>query len=203
MRSKGRSADAANQAIPCIPAKKAAAIVKQCNQLLEGSKQTLADISRFGFGQFVALLGEEMLRLAVQPDSWGERMRARLMSDLAPALQGDLLGRYEVSIEDIAYCSNIVTPCLLLELGRRLGHIHIEFPPDPTNSAAHLKFRTGNATRVHYIDNQQLLRLASECGPALVGLCYFGDDKSREMIESRLEFGSPNSPRSRVISHAN
>ena len=203
MRAEDRPAETRRQAVPRIPAKKAAEIVKQCDQLLGESKQILADISRFGFGQFVALLGEEMLRLAVQPDSWGERMRARLMSDLAPALQGDLLGKYEVSIEDIAYCSNIVSPCLLLELGRRLGHIQVEFPPDPTNSAAHLKFRTGNASRVHYIDNQQLLLLASECGPALVGLCYFGDNKSREVIEARLEFGSPNNPRSRIISHAN
>ena len=203
MRAKDRTAEMVKQAIPRIPAKKAAGIVKQCNQLLEGSKQILADISRFGFGHFVALLGDEMLQLAIQPDSWGERMRARLMSDLAPALQGDLLGKYEVSIEDIAYCSNIVTPCLLLELGRRLGHIQIEFPPDPTNSAAHLKFRTGSASRVHYIDNRQLLLLASECGPALVGLCYFGDNKSRKIVESRLEFGPRNNSRNRITSHAN
>jgi hypothetical protein len=177
----------AKQRIPRISARKAAEILKHCNELLADSKQVLADLPRVGFAQFLALLSEDILRLAIQPDSGGERARARLMSDIVPALQGVISERHAVSIEDIAYCSNIVMPCLLLELGRRKGHIEIEFPADPTNSSARFRICAGRPYPFHSITNKQVLRLVSQCGEELVGLCYFGDKTSRGWIEAELE----------------
>jgi hypothetical protein len=130
--SKDRDSVRAKQRIPRIPARKAAEILKQCDKLLADSKQVLADLPRAGFAQFLALLSEDILHLAIQPDSRGEHARARLISHIVPALQGNMAERNAVSLEDIAYCSNIVMPCLLLELGRRKRHIEIQFPPDPT-----------------------------------------------------------------------
>jgi hypothetical protein len=129
---------------------------------------------------------EDMLQLAIQPDPQGDRLRARLMSDLVPALQGDMSKNHVVSVDDIVYLTNIVTPCLLLELGRRKGHIEIEFPRDPTDSSACFKLRTGPRCHLHSFRNQQLLQLASNIGEELVGLCYFGDKRSRERIEAEL-----------------
>jgi hypothetical protein len=82
----------------------------------------------------LAIFSDDTLRLAVRPDDWGERARARLVSDIAPALQGDVDGKLGVSVEDIVHCASIIMPCLLLEIGRWLGHIGIEFPADSTNS---------------------------------------------------------------------
>ncbi len=185
--SKERLSVLAKQRIPRISARKAAEILKHYNEVQADSKQVLADLPRVGLAQFLALLSEDILRLTAQPDSWGERARARLMSDIVQALQGNMAERHAVSIEDIAYCSNIVMPCLLLELGRRWEHIEIEFPPDPTDSSARFKFCAGRPYPFHSITNQQLLRLVSECGEDLVGLCYFGDQKSRAWIEAELE----------------
>jgi hypothetical protein len=185
--SKERDSLLAKQRIPRIPARKAAEILKHCDQLLADSKQVLADLPRVGFAQFLALLSEDILRLAIQPDSCGERARARLISDIVPALQGNMAERHAVSLEDIAYCSNIVVPCLLLELGRRKRHIEIEFPRDPTDSSARFKICAGQPYPFHSITNQQVLRLVSQCGEELVGLCYFGDQKSRGWIEAELE----------------
>jgi hypothetical protein len=185
--SKDRVSVLAKQRIPRISARKAADILKHCDQLLADSKQVLADLRRVGFAQFLAVLRDDILRLAIQPDSCGERARARLMSDIVPALQGNMAERHAVSIEDIAYCSNIVMPCLLLELGRRKGHIEIEFPPDPTNSSARFKICAGRPYPFHSITNRQLLRLVSKCGEDLVGMCYFGDTESRGWIEAELE----------------
>jgi hypothetical protein len=181
----------AKQRIPRISARKAAEILKRCNELLADSKQVLADLPRVGFAQFLALLSEDILRLATQPDSWGERARARLMSDIVPALQSNIAERHAVNIEDIAYCANIVLPCFLLELGCRNGHIEIEFPPDPTDSSARFKISAGQPYPFHSITNQRLLRLVSKCGEELVGLCYFGDQESRMTIEAHLSLKIP------------
>ncbi len=185
--NKGGVSVLAKQRIPRISARKAADILKHCDQLLANSKEVLADLPRVGFAQFLALLSEDILRLAIQPDSCGERARGRLISDILPALQGNMAERHAISIEDIAYCSNIVMPCLLLELGRRKRHIEIEFPPDPTDSSARFKICAGQPYPFHSITNQQLLRLVSQCGEELVGLCYFGDHESRGWIEAELE----------------
>ena len=72
-----------------------------------------------------------MLQLAIQPDSWGERIRARLMSELAPALRLPSDGGSTLSTEEIVQVTNAVVPCFLLELGRRKQHIQVEFPLNP------------------------------------------------------------------------
>ena len=185
--SKGRVSDSARQRIPRISTRKAEEILGHCDQVLRDSREILANLPHIGFAQLLAVLSDDILRLAVQPDTGGERVRARLMTDIAPALQGDVNGKLEVSVEDIAHCAGIVMPCLVLELGRRLGHIEIEFPADPTNSVARFKFGVGGGLPIHSIDNQQLLFISSRYGPNLVGLCYFGDQESRVLIERALQ----------------
>ena len=185
--SKGRVSDSAKQRIPRISPKKAEEILAHCDQTLRDSREILVNLSRVGFAQLLAVLSDDILRLAVQPDTWGERVRARLLTDIAPALQGDVDGTLGVGVEDLVHCASVVMPCLLLELGRRLGHIEIEFPSDPTNSVARFRFCTGSGRPVHSIDNQQLLSISSAYGPNLVGLCYFGDQESRVLIERALE----------------
>jgi hypothetical protein len=185
--SKGRVSEPAKQCIPRISGRKATGVLKDCDKTLTGSQEILANISRLGFGQLLAVLSDDILRLAVQPDAWGERARARLISDIAPALQGDVGGKLGVSVEDIVHCASIVMPCLLLELGRRLGHVRIEFPSDPTNSVTRFKFSAGMGHPTHSINNQQLLFLSAKYGPDFVGLCYFGDQESRTAIERVLQ----------------
>jgi hypothetical protein len=185
--SRSKNVAPVKQQIPRIGPKDAAKILKQCERFLGDAQDQLRQLHGFGFAEILGRMSDDMLRLAIQPDSWGERARARLMSDIVPALQGEDAERLAVSIEDIAYCSNIVMPCLLLELGRRMRHIEIEFPPDPTDSSARFKICAGQTYPFHSITNQRLLRLVSQCGEDLVGLCYFGDKNSRRWIEAELE----------------
>jgi hypothetical protein len=184
--SRSKSFAPVKQQIPRIRPTDAAKILKQCERFLD-DVQDRPHVHGFGFAEILVCMSDDILRLAIQPDSWGERARARLISDIVPALQGNIAERHAVSIEDIAYCSNIVLPCLLLELGRRRGHIEIEFPPDPTDSSARFKICAGQTFPFHSITNQQLLRLVAQCGEDLVGLCYFGDQESRGWIEAELE----------------
>jgi hypothetical protein len=89
-------------------------------------------------------------------------------------------------VEEIVQVSNVVVPCLLLELGRRRQHIEIQFPDNPCDFGARFEFRTGLSRPLYSIDSEQLVRLVAEAGEELVGLCYFGDQPSRERIESQL-----------------
>jgi hypothetical protein len=184
--SRSKSFAPVKQQVPRIRPTEAAKILKQCERFLD-DVQDRPNLHGFGFAEILVCMSDDILRLAIQPDSWGERARARLMSDIVPALQGDDAERHAVSIEDIAYCANIVMPCLLLELGRRQEHIEIEFPVDPTDSSASFKICAGRPYPFHSITNQQLLRLVSKCGEDLVGLCYFGDKDSRKWVEAELE----------------
>src|ERR1051326_4400724 len=111
--SKGRASDSAKQRIPRISPRNAADILQHCDQTLRDSREILADLPRGGFAQLLTVLSDDILRLAIQPDSWGERIRARLITDIAPALQGDIDGKPGASVEDIAHCASIVMPCLL------------------------------------------------------------------------------------------
>jgi hypothetical protein len=184
--SRSKSFAPVKQQIPRIRPTDAAKILKQCERFLDDVEDQ-PHVHGFGFAEILVCMSDDILRLAIQPDSWGERARARLISEIVPALPGNIAERHAVSIEDIAYCSNIVLPCLLLELGRRRGHIEIEFPPDPTDSSARFKICAGQTFPFHSITNQQLLRLVAQCGEDLVGLCYFGDQESRGWIEAELE----------------
>ena len=177
------------QNIPRIRSKDAARVFTQCEHLLNSSPLFLEDLRQAGFARFLAPLHDQILELAVQPDSWGERTRARLISELFAGLRG--IPAEDASVEEIAQVANVVVPCFLLELGRRRQHIEIEFPADPCDSAAHFALRAGPSYPVHSLNSEQLVRLVAEAGEELVGLCYFGDQRSREHIEARLNFESP------------
>jgi hypothetical protein len=184
--NKTRTRKTSPQRVRRIAGRQATKTIEECDKLLLQSSDLLSNLRRLGFGFLLNALSEDILLLALQPDSWGERIRARLMSDILPALQGDVSGQHAISVDDIAHCANIVIPCFLLEVGRRKKHIQIEFPSDPTDSSARFKLRVGESYPVHSINNEQLVRLASRVGEELVGLCYFGDQPSRNCIEADL-----------------
>lgn len=179
-RSRGRN----RQKIPRIGSTEAARIFEQCQRLLESSSDSVENLRQDEFAQFLAPLHEQILELAVQPNSWGERTRARLIAAVLASLRG--IPAEQASVEEIAHISNVVVPCLLLELGRRRRHIEIEFPADPCDSAARFGLRVGPSSPNHSISSDELIRLVAEAGEELVGLCYFGDLQSREGIEMWL-----------------
>ena len=176
------------QKIPRIGPKEAARVFAQCEQLL-ASSPVFENLRQRGFARFLAPLHEQILELAVQPDSWGERTRARLISEVFAGLRG--VPAEDARVEEIVQVSNVVVPCFLLELGRRKQHIEIEFPANPCDSAARFALRAGPSYPVHSVNREQLVRLVAEAGEELVGLCYFGDKRSREHIEAQLTFESP------------
>jgi hypothetical protein len=178
------------QRVRRIPPKEAAKIFKQCESFLADSSELLKNLPEAGFGQLLAQIDETILRLAIQPDSWGERTRARLMSEIAAALRGNPADRDAVSVEDIVSVSNIVTPCFLLELGRRKQHLQIEFPSDPADPSARFRVGVGASHKIHSINNDQFQALVARAGEELVGLCYFGDRESRERIEAELSLAT-------------
>ena len=116
---KTRDPNTSGQRIPRISGRRADNLVDECDKLLLENSDVLANLPRLGFGVLLGLFSNEILQLALQPDSYGERLRARLMSDIVPALQRDVFAGHAVNVDDIAHCANIVMPCLLLELGRR------------------------------------------------------------------------------------
>ena len=177
------------QRIPRIGPTEAARVFAQCEHLLDSATDFVEDLRQAGFARFLAPLHEQILELAVQPDSWGERTRARLMSELFTGLRG--IQAEDASVEEIVRVSNVVVPCFLLELGRRRQHIEVEFPNNPCDSNARFGVRVGPSSPKYSISGEQLARLATEAGEELVGLCYFGDQQSREHIESQLTFASP------------
>ena len=172
------------QRIPCIGPEEAARVFAQCEHLLDSATDFVEDLRQAGFARFLAPLHDQILELALQPDSWGERTRARLISELFTGLRG--IPAEDASVEEIVRVSNVVVPCFLLELGRRRQHIEIEFPNDPSNSSARFKLSAGPSCPTHSISGEQLVRLVAEDGEELVGLCYFGDQQSREKIEALL-----------------
>ena len=174
------------QKIPRIGPKEAALVFAQCERLLDSSTVFVENLRQIGFAHYLAPLHEQILELAVQPDSWGERTRARLIAELFAGLRG--IPAEDARVEEIVQFSNVVVPCFLLELGRRRQHIEIEFPHDPCDSAALFQLRAGPSYPVHSVNSDQLVRLVAESGEELVGLCYFGDQRSRENIEAQLAF---------------
>ena len=170
--------------IPRIGPEEAARVFAQCEHLLDSATDFVDDQRQAGFAQFLAPLHEQILELAVQPDSWGERTRARLISEVFARLRR--IPVEKVSVEEIVQISNVVVPCFLLELGHRKQHIGIEFPNDPCEAGARFKLRAGPSCEIHSISSERLARLVAEAGEELVGLCYFGDQRSREHIEARL-----------------
>jgi hypothetical protein len=172
------------QRVPRIGPKEAARVFQQCEQLLDSSSFFVENLRQMGFARFLAPLDERILELAVQPDSWGERTRARLISYVFAGLRG--LPAEGATVEEIVQISNVLVPCFLLELGQRRKHVEIKFPDNPCDSGARFEFRAGPSRPIHSIDSEQLVRLVAFAGEELVGLCYFGDQPSREHIESQL-----------------
>jgi len=172
------------QKVPRIGSKEAALVFEQCEHLLDSSSVFVENLRQLGFARFLAPLNERILELAVQPDSWGERTRARLISYIFAGLRG--LPAESATVEEIVQVSNVVVPCFLLELGRRRQHIEIQFPDNPCDPGARFEFRTGPSRPVYSIDREELVRLVAEAREELVGLCYFGDQPSRERIELQL-----------------
>ncbi|MGA7847694.1 MAG: hypothetical protein WCA13_01205 [Terriglobales bacterium] len=172
------------QKIPRIGPEEAVRVFAQCEHLLDSSPVFVENLRQAGFPRFLAPLRDQILELAVQPDSWGERTRARLISEVFSGLKG--IPAEDARVEEIVKVSNVVVPCFLLELGRRRQHIEIEFPADPCDSAARFALRSGPSCPIYSITNEQLVRLVAETGEELVGLCYFGDQQSREHIEAQL-----------------
>ncbi len=183
------------QQIPRIASKEAERIFAHCEHLLDDSA-LCRNLRQAGFSRFLGQFDEKILELAVQPDSWGERTRARLIAEVFTGLRGS--PAEAASLDEIAELSNIVMPCVLLELGRRRQHIEIEFPANPCDSTARFGIRTGPSHPTYCISSEQLIRLVSATGEELVGLCYFGDQQSREHIEAHLALQGGATPDSKT-----
>jgi hypothetical protein len=171
------------QKIPRIGSKEAARVFAQCEHLLNNSP-VAENLRQVSFARFLAPLLDQILELALQPDSWGQRTRARLIAEIFASIKG--IPAERASVDEIAHVSNVVVPCFLLELGRRRRHIEIEFPVDPCDSAARFCLRVGTSSPNHSISSDKLIRLVAEASEELVGVCYLGDQHSREGIESWL-----------------
>lgn len=174
------------QKIPRIEAKEAELIYARCDHLVESPGGPLASLQTAGFDKFLSQMEEQILQLAVQPDSWGERTRARLISEIITSLTRVPIASY--SAEEITQISNVLIPCFLLERGRRHQHVQVDFPRDPCQPDARFAMKTGPTHPTHTLTKQQLVHLVTEAGEELVGLCYFGDQRSRAAIETRLAF---------------
>jgi hypothetical protein len=175
------------QSIPRIEPKNAARIFAKLERLMDDSGELVANLRSDGFGQFLSELEESVLELAVQPDSWGERTKARLVSGIMSGLKG--MRAESARVQEIVAVSNAVIPCFLLELGRRKGHIAAEFARDPCEREAHFGLGVAPSRPMHSVTSEQIMRLVTEFGEDLVGLCYFGDRQSRDVIEAELNRG--------------
>ncbi len=99
-RKRGKN----RQKIPRIGPEEAARVFAKCEQLLDKSAAFVENLRQVGFARFLAPLHEQILELAVQPDSWGERTRARLISEVFTGITG--IPAEEASVEEIAQVSN-------------------------------------------------------------------------------------------------
>lgn len=178
---KAHSRAASRQEIPRIRAAEAARILHAIEHLLDNSQALLAGLSSVGIAELFRQLDDTMLQLAIQPDDSGERTRARLMSAFVPALCSGAVP----SIEDFVRITNLMLPCLLLELGRRKGHIEVDFPANPAAPDARFTVALGRANS-HILNAKQIVDLIATVGQELVGVCYFGDEMSRRRVEESL-----------------
>ncbi len=183
------------QKVPRIGAAEAAKVLEQCRKTLDAYRELLRNVRHLGLGQLLAQLDDKVLKLAIQPDPWGERTRAFLLSEIAPALSGQDGREVAVPVEDIVEAAKVIMPCLLLEIGRRQEHIQVEFPPNPSDPESCLKFRVGPSHPVHSLNIAQITQLLSVADEALVGLCYFGDPESRARLEAELSLTGAATPR--------
>lgn len=178
---KAHSRAASRQEIPRIRPAEAMLILRNLEHLLDNSQALLSDLRSVGIGELFRRLDDRMIQLAIQPDDSGERTRARLMSVIVPALCSDAAP----GIGDFVRITNVMLPCLLLELGRRKRHIEVEFPADPAGPDAQFRISFGGS-HPHILNAQQLVELVATAGEEVVGVCYFGDEPSRKHIEEAL-----------------
>lgn len=181
VQRKAHSRAASRQQIPRIRPAEAERILQEIEHLLDKSQALLVDLSSIGIAELLRRLDDSMLQLAIQPDDSGERTRARLMSAIVPALCSEPVP----GIEDFVRITNIMLPCLLLELGRRNRHIEVEFPADPAGPDAQFRISFGGS-HPHILNAQQVVELVATAGEEVVGVCYFGDEPSRRRIEESL-----------------
>lgn len=181
-RSRGR------QKIPRIEPNEAAQIYERCAGLEGDAAEPLGSLRSLGFDKFISHLEERILQLAVQPDSWGERTKARLISEIIVNLMGTPVS--SLTIGEVTKISNVLIPCFLLELGRRHQYVQVEFPANPCQPEARFSLKVGLSHPNHVITPHQLTHLATDTGEQLVGLCYFGDQPCRIAIEAALAFES-------------
>ena len=76
------------QQIPRIASKEAERIFAHCDHLLGDPDALCRNLSQAGFSRFLAQFDQKILELAVQPDSWGERTRARHISEVFTGFGG-------------------------------------------------------------------------------------------------------------------
>jgi hypothetical protein len=181
VQRKAHSRAASRQQIPRIRPAEAERILQEIEHLLDKSQALLVDLSSVGIAELLRRLDDSMLQLAIQPDDSGERTRARLMSAIVPALCSEPVP----GIEDFVRITNIMLPCLLLELGRRNRHIEVEFPADPAGPDAQFRISFGGS-HPRILRTQQVVELVATAGEELVGICYFGDEPSKKRIEKAL-----------------
>lgn len=170
-----------------IPEKRAAAVLDEFERSLNELRGLLDELWNVGIATLLAALKDDVIYLALQPDSWGERTKARLISEIAPALQPAASGLGNINAQYITECVNILATCLLLELGRRQHLINIEFPADPMRPSSRFRIRVSPAFPFHTVGNRDLIDLVSKRGSDLVGVCYFGDPECRNRVEHHLE----------------
>lgn len=187
------------QKIPRIERRDAARILARLEHLTDNPDDPKMGVK--GFSKFLTQLEEPILQLSVQPDSWGERTRARLVSFIM-GMKG--IPAESANVTEIVEVSNVMMPCFLLELGKRKKHVVVEFPADPCDPGARFGLSISPSHPMHWITSEQLKRLVTDVGEDLVGLCYFGDRQSRDTIETELSrddagANSP-TPRCRTLS---
>ena len=70
------------------------------------------------------------------------------------------------------------------------GH---EFPRDPCEREAHFGVGVAASAPMHSVTSERIMQLVTEFGEDFVGLCYFGDQQSRDVIEAELNRGEADS----------
>lgn len=68
--------------------KEAERIFAHCEHLLDGSGALCQNLRQAGFSRFLSQLDDKILALALQPDTWGERTRARVIAEVFSGLRG-------------------------------------------------------------------------------------------------------------------
>src|SRR5438132_4084599 len=117
MPRKARIQTPEHQRIPRIRPLEAEEILKRCDGVLAEPGNLAQNLQGDGFASLLRALDDKVLQLALQPDSLGERTRARVISAVLASLSEHSSEPMTTSVDEIAHTSSIVMPCSLLELG--------------------------------------------------------------------------------------